>query len=122
MNTAETEFMVQATGIPVEINYLKTLINYRLNNPDGQQVPQIPDVETWNLPIKKFIKEHHLDNDQNVCSLLLIGLAPHVVPGLFDVAIQEKIKHVRRFSVKSAAYVEKISGAFCPQAKQPFIF
>jgi AAA+ superfamily predicted ATPase len=91
MNTAETEFMVRATGIPVEINYLKTLINYRLNDPDGQQVPRIPDVETWNLPIKKFIKEHRLDNDQNVCSLLLIGLAPHVVPGLFDVAIQEKL-------------------------------
>ena len=91
MNKVETEFKVETADIPVEFNYLRALIDYRLNNPSGEQIPEMPQAEIWDLPLKDFIQEHQLDNDQSVATLLLIGLAPHVVPGLFDIAIQGKL-------------------------------
>ena len=75
-----------------EFQYLNDLINYRLNNPSGPEIPAMPDVETWSLPVKKFLLESNLSKNQFAATLLLIGLAPHVVPELFDHAIQEKLK------------------------------
>ncbi len=92
MNTVETEPAVKSTNIPVEFEYLKSLIDYRLNNPSGENIPRMPAIEDWNLPVKKFIKEHNLANNQNAATLLLIGLAPHADAELFDIAIQEKLK------------------------------
>jgi len=73
-----------------ELQYLELLIDYRLNNPSGVEIPQMPDIETWNFPVKKFVSWNNLDQD--AATLLLIGLAPHVAPELFDHAIQEKLK------------------------------
>jgi AAA+ superfamily predicted ATPase len=75
-----------------EFQYLNDLINYRLNNPGGQEIPAMPDIETWSLPIKKFLLESDLDKDQFAATLLLIALTPHILPQLFDDAIQEKFK------------------------------
>ncbi len=75
-----------------EFEYLTNLINYRLNNPSGREIPAMPEVETWKLPLKNFITKYNFLNDQYFATLILIGLAPHAVPELFDRAIQEKLK------------------------------
>lgn len=75
-----------------EFEYLKNLIEYRLNNPTGLDIPAMPDVENWSLPLKNFIQKNNLSKDQFAATLLLIGLAPHAVPQLFDDSFQEKIK------------------------------
>ncbi len=79
------------TNVP-EFEYLNNLIDYRLNNSSGQEIPAMPAVETWVLPVKQFISEFNFEHDQYAATLLLIGLAPHAVPELFDHAIQEKLK------------------------------
>lgn len=76
-----------------EFQYLRNLIDYRLNNPSGGEMPSMPDVETWSLPVKTFISTFNFEKDQFAATLLLIGLAPHVLPELFDRSIQEKIKN-----------------------------
>ncbi len=75
-----------------EFEYLHNLIDYRINNLSGQDIPAMPEIETWSLPLKKFISQYNFENDQDAATLLLIGLAPHAVPELFDHAIQEKLK------------------------------
>lgn len=75
-----------------EFQYLRNLIDYRLNNPSGREIPDIPELETWSLPIKNFVSKYNFLQDQNAATLILIGLAPHAVPELFDHAIQEKLK------------------------------
>jgi hypothetical protein len=75
-----------------EFQYLRNLINYRLNDSSGLDIPEMPKVETWGLPVKNFVAKNNLQNDQNVVTLILVALAPHAVPELFDRAIQEKLK------------------------------
>lgn len=96
-----------------EFEYLEALIHHRLtgyfplkkedsnNNPfmDFQPVPDFPPLESWKLPWQKFAHENGLDNiDENgyytaqrELVLLLIGIAPHVKPDLFDRVIAERI-------------------------------
>ena len=94
-----------ATTLP-EFQYLQQLIRSRLNqyfpategsatgasaafaNPD-ETLPELPPLSDWQLPMAKFIA----DNKLNVAeaTLLLIGLAPHFQPDLFDQAIEGKI-------------------------------
>lgn len=74
-----------------EFQYLDNLIDYRLNNPSGREIPSMPAIELWRLPGKLFLPGINLSIDQNAATLLLIGLAPHAVPELFDRAIQEKL-------------------------------
>ena len=76
----------------IEFEYLYNLIDYRQNNPSGQEIPPLPELETWSLPIKDFIANYNFAKNQYVSTLLLIGLAPHAVPELFDHAIQEKLR------------------------------
>jgi hypothetical protein len=78
------------SAIPPEFLYIKQLIDYRLNNPFGREIPQMTHLEEWRLPVKKFIRENQLDQD--AATVLLIGLSPHAVPQLFDHAFQDKIK------------------------------
>ena len=78
--------------MPGEFQYLVNLIEYRLSNPEGDELPVMPAIKDWELPVKKFLIENELENDQDIATVLLIGLAPHALPQLFDTAIQEKIK------------------------------
>ncbi len=75
-----------------EFKYLTKLIDYRLNNSSGKEIPVMPDVETWGLPVKKFLSTYNFNNDRKAPTLLLISLVPYVFPQLFDQAIQEKLK------------------------------
>lgn len=76
----------------VEFEYLSALLNFRLNNSTGSDIPALPDINTWSLPLKNFILKNNLQKDQNAATLLLVALAPHAVPELFDNTLLEKIK------------------------------
>jgi ATP-dependent Zn protease len=86
------EFESNAAKIPVEFRYLSNLIDYRLQNPDGNEIPSMPAIDTWQLPVKHFITTFDFQNDPDAATLLLIGLAPHALPELFDRAIRSKLK------------------------------
>lgn len=74
---------------PLEFKYLEQLITFRLGY---GQMPSFPDIHQWSLPLKNYIINEQLINQQDAICLLLIALAPHAIPELFDRAIQEKIK------------------------------
>lgn len=87
MDAQEMISTLSFVTLPVEFQYLEELIAYRLGN--GQE-PSFPSLDQWTIPIKKYLKNYDLNED--AATLLLIGLAPHAVPELFDRAIQEKLK------------------------------
>jgi hypothetical protein len=44
------------------------------------------------LPAKNFLPSFDFEQDDDALTVLLMGLAPHAVPGLFDRAIRSKLK------------------------------
>jgi hypothetical protein len=89
METNETASNPASTGLPLEFQYVENLISFRLGN--GEK-PAFPAIDQWSLPIKEYIKQQNFYEDEDAATLLLIGLAPHAAPELFDRSIQEKIK------------------------------
>lgn len=79
--------------MPPEFQYLYDLIQYRLNKyfPAAEPLaePVLPPLDQWQLPMSDFVWKNSLNISEAV--ILLIGLAPHVQPDLFDRAIEEKI-------------------------------
>ena len=79
--------------LPPEFKYIDNLITFRLNRYfflEADKVkPPFPHLDTWELPLAKFIKKNKLTEDESV--LLLVGLIPHIQPGLFDKVIERKI-------------------------------
>ncbi len=82
-----------STYLYEEFQYLEKLIIYRLNNyfftEQDNIEPTIPDLDKWQLPITDFIKANNLTHSEAI--VILIALAPHIIPGLFDKAIDYKI-------------------------------
>jgi ATPase family associated with various cellular activities (AAA) len=74
---------------PLEFQYLENLIAFRLGY--GKR-PSFPDIYQWSSHLKNYILNSHLTDQEDAICLLLIALAPHAIPELFDRAIQEKIK------------------------------
>ena len=76
-----------------EFQYLEKLIIYRLNNyffiEQDNVEPTIPDLDKWQLPVADFIKKNNLTHSEAIA--ILVALAPHIIPGLFDKAIDYKI-------------------------------
>ena len=93
----EDDTALSPIPIPIEFEYLERLISYRLDHPVGLDIPAMPMVATWSLPVKNFILDHQLGEDQTACTLLLIGLAPHILPNLFENAIHEKLEQAGDF-------------------------
>jgi len=91
MQEAQVENMVD-TNIPMEFQYLENLILSRLGE-KGELL--IPSIDEWSLPVKNYILDQNLDQDE--ATLLLIGLAPHAVPELFDQVIEKKLKAAADF-------------------------
>ena len=89
MNHDETQLPNDYLGTPYEFQYLERLIAYRLGN--GAK-PAFPDTRLCSLPLMDWLLNARMMVDEDVVALLLIALAPHAVPDLFDRAIQEKIK------------------------------
>jgi hypothetical protein len=84
---------VQSGTTPAELQYMESLITYRLNNyfylEADDVLPVFPPLEQWQLPVANFIKENNLA--QNEAVVLLTGLVPHLQPDLFDKVIESKI-------------------------------
>jgi AAA+ superfamily predicted ATPase len=76
-------------NIPVEFSYLQNLISYRLGS---SEKPEFPPVSSWDLPVKNFLEKLEPDKAKGIATFILIGLAPHAMPDLFDRSIEEKIK------------------------------
>ncbi len=75
--------------VSMEFQYLEQLIAFRLGY---GRMPSFPDINHWSLPLKNYILKEKLTDQEDAICLLLIALAPHAIPELFDRAIQEKIK------------------------------
>lgn len=82
------------TPTPEEFQYLYKLIRYRLSKyfpgqePAGE--PEVPDLQHWSPALGAFIAKHKLTKAEAI--LLLIALAPHLHPDLFDTAIENSMK------------------------------
>ncbi|HLK27347.1 MAG TPA: AAA family ATPase, partial [Puia sp.] len=87
--STHNKIIMETHSIPVEFTYLQDLISYRLG---ASHKPAFLPVDEWELPAKNLLQRLGLDKNEDVATLILIGLAPYVVPELFDHAIQEKIK------------------------------
>ena len=90
MNSTEEEKENTDTTTPEEFLYLRDLISYRLK--ETAERPPFPSITKWRPPIRDFIKEHKLEQDEDACSLLIIGLASHAMPELFGNTILESVK------------------------------
>jgi len=84
---------------PVEFGYLEQLIRYRLNRyffkPEDDHLPPVPELSRWDLPLCRFIAANKLSAFE--ATLLLIALAPHVQPDLFDSTIESKLTDPANF-------------------------
>lgn len=80
--------------IPTEFQYLYKLIRFRLEKyfpaKEPTEEPVIPDLQEWNPALANFILQHKLTKAEAI--LLLVGLAPHLHPDLFDTAIENCMK------------------------------
>ncbi|HRQ49591.1 MAG TPA: ATP-binding protein [Agriterribacter sp.] len=98
-----------------EFQMLEQLIKYRLNrffpNTEEAAQPFLPEITTWHLPVKLFVKNEDLTVNETL--LLLIALAPHIYPDLFDNAIQSRMNGSGDFP-KIGGVRGKNSRAFLP--------
>ena len=98
-----------------ELNFLTKLINYRLeyflNDEKDATLPTLPNIEEWELPVKKFIINNKLTVNESL--LLLIALAPHVQVDIYDNAIAQFIKEPSDFP-KIGGVKGKNSRSFLP--------
>ena len=100
-----------------EFLYLEQLIRNRLNDyfpgagVGDTTLPVLPDPSGWHLPLGKFIAGNNLNAAES--TLLLIGLAPHFQPDLFDQAIEGKIPGAGNFP-KLGGVRGKNSRSFLP--------
>lgn len=84
---------------PPEFQYLEQLIGYRLDTyfeqaHPGTDFPIFPVPPKWSLNIPEFIYQKL---DQHELTLMLIALAPHLQPDLFDKAIENRLKQPGEF-------------------------
>ncbi len=78
---------------PAELDFIEQLIQYRLNNLQGNgvglEVPVFPEAGTRQFRIQPFALQYQLSAEELI--LLWIALVPHVKGDLFDGAIQKKL-------------------------------
>jgi AAA+ superfamily predicted ATPase len=76
-----------------EFRFLYNLIIHRLGDQraDAIQEPALPNPDDFHLLLADFIVKHQVSALE--LTVLLIALAPHVQPELFDAAIQTQIKN-----------------------------
>jgi ATPase family associated with various cellular activities (AAA) len=93
MITQNKDMKILDGSLLIEFQYLHDLIIYRLNKyyflESDEVIPTIPELDKWQLPISNFIHKNKLTHSEAI--VLLVALAPHIIPGLFDKAIDAKI-------------------------------
>ena len=86
-------------GMCPEMQLLDRFIRYRLDEYFPSEIreekPALLDIQQWQLPVREFVKNANLTINETFT--LLMALAPHVQPNLFDNAIQGKIKDTGDF-------------------------
>jgi AAA+ superfamily predicted ATPase len=79
--------------IPSELQYLQKLIRYRIGRfmkaEKAEPKPTLPKLQQFSSHLAKFIEENELN--QSEITLLLIALAPHTQPDLFDQSIEQAL-------------------------------
>lgn len=82
-----------------ELFYLEQLIKHRLNSffPAGKEEaePVMPTLDQWHYPLADFVHRNQLNTHE--ATLLLVALAPHIKPDLFDSAIDSKLSDSGNF-------------------------
>jgi AAA+ superfamily predicted ATPase len=84
--------MSEVLEIAPELNYLDTLIKTRLDqvfSGGSQEFFIAPELAEWQLPLAAYIRKNNLSAQDAI--VLLVALAPHIQPDLFDTAIQSKL-------------------------------
>jgi hypothetical protein len=98
-----------------ELIYLEQLIRYRLRTyfPSDSEEPEpvTPAFEQWHYPLAEFVHTHKLTIQETI--LLLIAMASHVKPDLFDSAIESKLNDSGNFP-KIGGVRGKNSRSFLP--------
>ncbi|MBC7904048.1 MAG: ATP-binding protein [Gemmatimonadaceae bacterium] len=87
---------------PAEFVFLEKLILYRLDKyfPESHgnnQPPAFPHPDTWDLPLGRYLVSEGLGQAEAI--ILLMALAPHVAPELFNRAIERKLPDPAKTSV-----------------------
>ena len=92
MSTITSNEPVALTALSPEFRFLYKLIRYRLGAyfEEEQEAPPVPGLEEFQLPLSSFLIRHQVSGLE--LTLLLIALAPHIQPDLFDAAIEGKMK------------------------------
>lgn len=94
-NVKEKNMRKNKNGAMPEFEYLENLIRFRLDqhfhSRDQLAEPDFPPVDSWHLPWEEFADRNELTDKQDELTLLLIGLMPHIRPGLFDDVIEERL-------------------------------
>lgn len=80
--------------LPPELDYLYRLVRYRLVQYLGEATdliePEMPALAYWQLPMSAFVERHNLSQPEALA--LLVAIAPHIQPDLFDTAIEATLK------------------------------
>ncbi len=87
-NTNERDWGRGKQKLPYELRYLDKLIRHRIlqYTDDDYDMDDLDlNLHEWQLPLREFVKKNNLSNDEAV--LLLVALAPHIKPDIFDTAI-----------------------------------
>jgi AAA+ superfamily predicted ATPase len=78
--------------MPVELAFIRNLVQYRIGLLQGQQAdePVFPQPDSWQMNLITFARQFRLSAEEII--LLWIALVPHIKSDLFDEAIQEMLK------------------------------
>ncbi len=105
----------------LEFNYLKVLIEFRLEkyfNPENKITkPKVPPVSKWSIQLPEDLKKKNLSVDEK--TLLLLALVPHVDSGFLDRVIQNKLQSTGDFPQLGGVRGKSFRG-FLPTAETVF--
>ncbi len=94
VSKAHTNNKEEIISRPPEFQYLEQIITFRLdqhfgNIPSETEPPPFPPLKKWSLHLPDFMMQA-LNKDE--ATILLIALAPHIQPDLFDHVIESKLQ------------------------------
>lgn len=91
MLTISTNVNAHSSNISPEFQFLRKLVQYRLGAPNGdREEPQLAESSSLHPPLARFVARHRLGYEEIVT--LIVALAPHLYPDLFDSAIESALK------------------------------
>ena len=119
MDTEKTTWQDADTKLPPEFDFLRKLVLFRLENyfqtNTRSMKDQLPPLDKWKLPIREFIRKSNFDRPftEEELILLLIAIAPHVQPDLFDAAVDEHIENDKKHNSADFPRIGGVRGKNC---------